>query len=95
MSGFSEAWSGYSSQLNITAATVVKVGPGLIATVSIVVAGSAAGTVFDVATLGGATTTNRIAILPNAVGVIQLLWPVQAGIVVSPGTGQTIAISYS
>jgi len=79
---------------NITAPTVVKAGPGIIATVSIVVAG-AAGTINDCATTGEATAANTIAALPAAVGIMPLRWPVTAGITVVPGAGQVVAISYS
>lgn len=77
----------------ITAATLVQTGQGRVARVSVVVAGSAAGAVYDAT--DASATTNQIAVLPTTVGVIEINLPVNNGIVVAPGTGQTIAISYS
>ena len=85
---------GRNSSLNITAATVVKAGPGRLVRISVVVAGSAAGTANDCITTGAAAAANEIAAIPNSVGVIPLEWPCATGIVVVPGTGQTLAVSY-
>jgi len=86
---------GVSNSYNITAAAVVKATPGRLVKVSVVVAGSAAGTANDCATTGVAAAANEIAAIPNAVGVITLDWPCGTGIVVVPGTGQTLAVSYA
>jgi hypothetical protein len=82
------------SRLNITAATVVKATKGRAVRVSVVVAGSAAGTVNDNNLTTGNAAANTVAPLPTTVGTITLDWPCVTGIVVVPGTGQTIAISY-
>lgn len=78
---------------DITQATVVMSGQGRIARVSVVVAGSAAGAIYDASATG--TTANRLWTIPNTVGVTEINLPVNNGIVVAPGTGQTVAISYS
>lgn len=85
---------GLKSTLNITAATVVKAAPGRACKLSVIVAGSAAGTVNDVLTTGAAAAANQIAVAPNTVGTIDLDWPCAVGIVVVPGTGQTLALSW-
>jgi hypothetical protein len=79
---------------NITSAVVLKTVPGFIATVSILVAG-AAGTINDCTTTGAASAANAIVALPAAVGVISVRGKTNAGIVVTPGAGQTIAVWYS
>ena len=81
--------------LNITAATVIKASAGLVFRASVIVAGSAAGTINDCLTTGTAATANAVVILPNTVGQIQAEWPMNTGIVVVPGTGQTIALSWA
>ena len=86
--------SAESASLNLTAATVVKTGAGYVGRISVIVAGSAAGTVNDVATTGGAAAANEIAVIPNTVGIYPLIWPFTTGLVVVPGTGQTIAVTY-
>lgn len=86
--------SGKTGQYNITAATAIKASPGRLVKISVIVAGSAAGTANDCATTGAAAVGNQIAAIPNSVGVINLDWPCATGIVVVPGTGQTLAVSY-
>lgn len=86
---------GRDAQLNIAAATVVKSGPGRVARVSVITAGSAAGTVNDCATTGAAATANQIATIPNAVGHYTIDFPFNAGLVVVPGTGQVLAVSFT
>jgi CO dehydrogenase/acetyl-CoA synthase gamma subunit (corrinoid Fe-S protein) len=78
---------------DITAPTVVMEGQGRIAVISVVVGGSATGSVYDATTTTG--TANKILTLPTTVGLAEVNMPVNNGIVVVPGTGQTIAISYS
>lgn len=85
---------GEVSALNIAAATVVKATPGRLMRISVVVAGSAAGAAYDAAATSGNTAANEIAAIPNAVGVIYLCWPCAAGILIVPGTGMTVAVSF-
>lgn len=80
--------------LNITGPTVVKATGGTISGVSVVVAGTGAGSVNDSSTTGGASSANAIAPLPAAVGWYPYEWTTVNGIVVLPGSGQTIAIQY-
>jgi hypothetical protein len=86
---------GISNQYNITAAAVVKATPGRLVKISVVVAGSGPGTANDCLTTGAAAAANEIAAIPNTVGVITVDWPCTTGIVVVPGTGQTLAVSYA
>ena len=84
-----------TAQCNITAAAVVKASAGKLAYISVVTAGSAPGSANNCATTGAAAAANKIATIPNTVGVTQLNWPCDAGIVITPGTGQVIAVSYA
>lgn len=88
---------GAFSRLNLAAAggvQLIKAGKVRAARVSVIVAGSAVGSVNDVATTGAAAVTNQIFVIPNTVGVYTLDWPCNSGLVVTPGTGQTLVISY-
>ena len=77
--------SGTAAKNGLTGATTIAC--KRVAKVSVTVTGSAAGSVSD--------TTGTIAVLPNAVGVISLDWPVNGGtLTVTPGTGQTVSVSY-
>jgi hypothetical protein len=82
------------SRLNITVATVVKATPGTIIQLNVVVAGSTTGTVNDCATTGAVAAANEIAVLPDTVGTVVQNWPCTTGIVVTPGTGQTLSIAF-
>ena len=84
---------GVSLAPELTSATSVKQGEGRVARVSVIVAGSAVGYIHD-ATLVTATG-GRVFTIPNTVGVYEVDMPVSNGIVVTPGTGQTVTISYS
>jgi hypothetical protein len=86
---------GNRAALNVTAATVLKTTPGVCVSVAVVVAGSAAGTVNDVATTGGVAATNQFGTIPATVGTYTFNWPCGTGITVTPGTGQTLAVSYA
>lgn len=81
--------------LNITTATVVKAAPGRIQKIEVLAAGSAAGTVNDCLTTGAAAAANALAAIPEVVGSIDLNVQATTGIVVVPGTGQTVAIYYN
>ena len=84
---------GTSSYTNITTATLVKTGQGRIARVIVVVAGSGTGSVYDASS---ATATNdKLLTIPTTIGIVEVNIPVNNGIVVAPGTGQTVAIVYS
>jgi hypothetical protein len=85
---------GTSSQLNITAATLVKATPGRLVKIEVTTAGSAAGAAYDAATTSGNVAANLIAPLPDTVGGIVLDWPCQNGILIVPGTGQVLSVSY-
>ena len=88
---------GSSSVLNITAATVVKATPGRLVAISVLVAGTTVGSVNDAATVATAAAANQIGVVPEAVTTSPLIfdWPCATGIVVTPGTGQTLAVSYA
>ncbi len=84
---------GVTNKANISAATLVKQGAGRVATVVVTTAGSAAGAIYD--TNAATSTNNPIYTIPNTAGAVFVNMPVNMGIVVAPGTGQVVAISYS
>lgn len=82
------------SSLNISASTVVKASRGNIAKVVVLTAGSAAGAIHDCATTGAAAAANKVATIPNTVGVYTLEFPCFNGITYVLGTGQVVSITY-
>ncbi len=80
---------------NITGAVqLVKGGPGRVCRISVNTAGSTVGLVSDVATTGGVAAANLIATIPDTVGVYDIDMPILNGLVITPGTGQVLAVSY-
>ena len=86
---------GNAVSFNITSPTVIKTGVGRVARVSVIVAGSTNGTINDVATTGGAAAANQLYTIVDTVGNYVVDMPVSTGLVVVPGTGMTVAVSYS
>lgn len=74
-------------------AAVVKSSAGRIANISVIVAGSASGFVYDSAATGN--TTKPLFVIPMTVGVYVVNLPASFGITISPGTGQTVSGSFS
>ena len=93
--GSISAAEGTSSTLDVSAATVIKAAAGRSYRVSVVTAGSAAGTLNDCATTGAAATANQVGTIPATVGTYVFNWPHATGIVLVPGTSQVLAISYT
>ena len=91
--------NGSTNKLNITASAVIKASAGRVCKVT-VVAVATAGTfgVYDAATTGAAATANAVLQYASgypAVGtVIPLDFPCLTGIVVNPGTGGQVSVSF-
>lgn len=91
--------NGSSNKLNVTAINLVKAGAGRVCKVTVVAAATAGNfAVYDVATTGAAATANAIlkytASWPAVGTVVSLDFPCLAGIVVDPGTGGQVAVSF-
>lgn len=77
----------------LTAPTVVSTSGGRVARISVTVAGSAPGLVYDGASL--TALSKPLAVIADTVGVYEVNLPTNFGLVVIPGSGQTVAGSYS
>jgi hypothetical protein len=77
----------------LAATSLVRSGAGWVARVSVTVAGSTAGTIYD--SNSSSTLINPIAVIANTVGITTINIPVTNGIVFVPGTGMTATVSYS
>lgn len=84
---------GKQTASNISVATLVKPVAGRVAVVSITTAGSAVGHIYD--TNQVAATTPTVYAIPNTIGVHFVNLPTSFGIVVVPGSGQVVTVSYS
>lgn len=84
---------GATRSITMTSSTLVVSGQGRIASVSVIVAGSTACVIYD--SNNAASTTSAIAAVTNAIGVTVINMPYNNGLVVVPGTGMTVVITYS
>jgi hypothetical protein len=85
--------NGIARSATLTATTLVTTGQGRIASVSISVAGSSACVIYD--SSNASSLTSKLAAVTNAIGVTVINMPYSNGLVVDPGTGMTVVISYS
>jgi hypothetical protein len=95
MSGAGPTPWGTFTAFDISAATVVKNGRGVLVRVQVLVAGTTAGTANDTNAIGSAALANQIAAIPAAVGTYDIGMPCNTGILIVPGTSQVIAASYA
>lgn len=96
INNLSQTWMGIvgsTAKTAISASTVVKSTSGRIARISVTTAGTTVGIVYDANATG--ITTSPIFSIPNTLGIIDVSLPVYNGIVVVPGSGQVVTISYS
>ena len=90
---------GNKTALGITAATVIQATvneytPARIVRVHVTVAGTTAGAVYDATSTSGNSASNQIAVIPNTVGSYLIDTPCLVGLVVVPGSGQTLSVVY-
>lgn len=77
---------------NITAATVVKASPGSVLQLAVLSTGSTAGAIYD--STGTASQTSQVAAIPQALGTTDISFPCFTSILVVPGNGQVVAVTY-
>ncbi len=85
--------AGTTTVNTINAATLVRTGAGRLCRVSITTAGSTNGTIYDSTSTGA--PTHPIWAIPATLGLVDVSIPVTTGIVVVPGTGQVVTVTYS
>lgn len=86
---------GTQTSVTVTAATVIYVGAGYLVNFSVVIAGSTTGTINNANSVASVAAANALCAVPNSIGVVKVGQIFSAGIVVTPGTGQSINVTYS
>ena len=86
--------NGSYSTKELSASNVIKSTAGWLASVSVIVAGSTQGYLYDTNSTS-ATSGNRIYAVPNTLGIYQVQIPFATGLVFVPGTGSIISVGYS
>lgn len=90
-----ESFVGTSTYLGATNDSLITQEAGRLVNLTVSVTGATAGTVHDASTVSAATAANVIAVIPATVGITQINVPFTNGLVLKPGSGQTISITYS
>jgi len=85
--------NGVANAAGLTTATVVKSSAGRVCSINVIVAGAAVGYVYDATS--ASSTSNPLFTIPMTAGVFVVNIATSYGIVVAPGSGQTVTVSYS
>jgi hypothetical protein len=98
LSQVTQSLRGTTNTLEVSTETLFKTKFGWIGNISVIAAGSTNGVIYDAASVANAVVGTRLLIIPSstAVGtIIQVNMPLNNGLVISPGTGMILAVSYS
>lgn len=88
-------FGGTTTSATVTTQTQIATGAGRLINVSVVIAGTTAGTTNNAQTTAGVAAANAITAIPNTIGVYQCGCSFTAGLIVTPGTGQSVNVTYS
>ena len=86
---------GKTTSSTVTASTLVISGAGYIVNFSVVVAGSASGLIYNYNSTTTPPAENALCGIPNTIGVYPAGQFFTNGLVIVPGTGQSINVTYS
>lgn len=86
---------GTSTSQTVSANTAILTTKGYLVSVSVVVAGSSAGKIYNATSNTTALASNLLATVPNSVGVISLGLNYNSGLFIEPGTGQSLNVTYT
>lgn len=87
--------AGNSNRAAISASTLVLSKPGRLVNLIVTTAGSTVGSAYDAPSVATAASTNVVYSIPNTVGVYPINCPLMYGLVITPGTGQVVTVTYS
>jgi hypothetical protein len=97
-----QAWQNYSRSNHgastsacVSESTVVSVGVGQLVSVSVVTAGDEIGYIYDAASLEDLQETARLKAILKSEGIYPASFRFSNGLVVAPGKGQAVTITYS
>jgi hypothetical protein len=86
---------GTTTSATVTAATLVVTGKGYLVNFAVVVAGSASGLVSNYTAATSVPALSALAATPATIGVYPCGQVFTNGLVITPGTGQSINVTYS
>lgn len=79
----------------VTSQTIIVTGSGRLVNISVIAAGTTLGQVNNAQTIPLLSASNAIVAIPNTVGVYQCGCAFTNGLIVTPGTGQSVNVTYS
>jgi len=88
-------FGGRTTSATVTASTLVINGSGVLVSASVTVAGSASGTINDALSTSAAAAANALVATPATLGVYPCGQHFSQGLVIVPGTGQSVNVTYS
>jgi hypothetical protein len=86
---------GTQTSTTVTSPTLIIASGGYLVNFSVVVAGSAAGTIYNSSSTGSVSASDALCVVPATVGITSVGQIFKNGLVVVPGTGQSINVTYS
>lgn len=87
---------GQFTSATVTATTLIATGSGRLVNVAVVVKGSADGFIHNASSTGLASLSNRLCATPTAASGVYLIGSkFTNGLVIAPGTGQALNVTYS
>jgi hypothetical protein len=79
----------------VTSSSLIIAGKGRLISFSVVVSGTASGLIYNAGTPTGGAAANALVATPTTIGVYNVNMIFTDGLVVAPGTGQSINVTYS
>lgn len=86
---------GVSTSQTISANTTISSTKGYLVSVSVVVAGTTPGKIYNATSNTTAIASNLLAVVPNTTGIYSLGLNYNSGIYIEPGSGQSLNITYT
>lgn len=86
---------GTNTSNTASADTLVFTGIGRIVNMSVTVAGTTMGAIHNSSSIAGVSSANKLASIPNTIGVTPLNLLFINGLVIKVGTGQELNVTYS
>lgn len=98
VNNISQTWQrgqGSLTSATVTGDTLVIAGKGYLVNFSVLNAGSGAGYIYNANSVASISASSALCVTPTVVGVFPAGQVFSNGIVISPGTGQSINVTYS
>ena len=86
---------GDKTSVCVTSPTMIAIGPGRLVSISVVVAGTDGGFVYNESSAETPDPSGRIAMIPKEAGVYPANFVFTDGLLVAPGAGQAVTVSYT